>query len=293
LIDLHAHTTASDGTLTPAQLIKHAADLGLSAVAVTDHDTLEGLPEALAAGERLGVEVVRAIEISLDYKGPKVAGRSGWMHLLVYYIDPHGSLASELSDLKRWRVERNGRMIAKLNQLGVEITLDQVAAVSGGGQIGRPHFAKLLVDKGYVDDWQQAFDRYLGKGAPAYEDKRRLAPREAISKARAEGGLPVLAHPFSVGLDDGGLRRKLAEWKSMGLCGLEVIYPEHDEDYRARLSALAGELGLIETGGSDFHGANKPEIELGQGIDGNVVVADCVLRNLESLRAEVHKDIAR
>ncbi|HUU03144.1 MAG TPA: PHP domain-containing protein [Myxococcota bacterium] len=286
MIDLHAHTTASDGTLTPAQLMRHAADLGLSAVAITDHDTLEGLSEARAAGESLGVEVVPGIEISLDYKGPKTAGRSGWMHLLVYFIDPHGSLASELADLKRWRAERNGRMIGKLNELGVDITLDEIAAVSGGGQIGRPHFAAVLIEKGYVDNRQQAFDRYLAKGSPAYEDKRRLAPREAISKARAEGALPVLAHPFSLGLDDDKLREKLAEWKSMGLCGLEVIYPEHDDNYRARLAGLARDLDLVETGGSDFHGANKPEIELGRGIDGNVGVADSVLVRLNVLRKE-------
>jgi len=286
LIDLHAHTTASDGTLTPAQLIRHAADLGLSAVAVTDHDTLDGLPEARVEARRLGVELVPGIEISLDYKGPKVSGRSGWMHLLVYFIDPGGSLALELADLKRWRAERNGRMIGKLNKLGVDITLDEVVAVSGGGQVGRPHFARLLIEKGFVDNWQQAFDRYLAKGAPAYEDKRRLAPREAISKARAEGALPVLAHPFSLGLDDDNLQKKLVEWKSMGLSGIEVIYPDHDDDYRARLAGLARDLDLIETGGSDFHGTNKPEIELGRGIDGNIGVADSVLVRLNTLRRE-------
>lgn len=282
MIDLHAHTTASDGSLTPTQLVELAAKLDLSAVAVTDHDTLEGLSEALAAGAREGIEVVPGIEISLEFRGPKVAGRPGWMHLLVYYVDPQGALAAELSELQRWRAERNGRIIAKLNRLGVEITLDEVAAVSGGGQIGRPHFAKVLVEKGCVDDRQQAFDRYLGKGAQAYEDKRRLEPAEAIAKARAEGALPVLAHPFSLGLDDDQLKQRLAEWKSIGLCGLEVVYPVQDAELRARLGALADELGLVKTGGSDFHGANKPEIQLGHGIDGNVRVPDSVLRELKA-----------
>jgi 3',5'-nucleoside bisphosphate phosphatase len=283
LIDLHTHTTASDGTLTPSQLVRHAAALGLTAIAVTDHDTMEGTEEALKEGEKTGVRVVPGVEISLDFKGPKVNGRSGWMHLLVYFLGKDTPLAAELASLQQWRTERNQRMIRKLNELGLEVTLAEVAAVSGGGQIGRPHFARVLVDKGHVPDVQAAFDRYLGKGAPAYEDKRRLAPDDAISRARDDGAVPVLAHPCFLGLPDIELRKKLAHWKSMGLAGIEITYPDQDADYRKRLSDLACDLDLVATGGTDFHGANKQEIELGSGIDGNVTVEDSVLDQLSTL----------
>ena len=303
MIDLHAHTTASDGTDTPAELVQRAHNAGLSAVAVTDHDTLDGVPEALAEGERLGITVVPGTEISLDYKGPKLeSGRSGWMHLLVYWLDGlrssrnqepgtrnqeriiDGPLAGELRELQRWRAERNDRIVSKLNQLGLALTLDEVIAVSGGGQVGRPHFARVLLDKGYVKHRQQAFDQYLAKGAPAYEDKRRLAPEDAISRARAEGAVPVLAHPFSLGLNDDELRAQLATWKRAGLCGIETIYPEHSPELTARLNGVARTLELAATGGSDFHGGNKTGVELGTGKGRNVRVEDSVLKALNAQR---------
>jgi len=310
MIDLHTHTTASDGTFTPAELVRRAKAIGLTAVAITDHDTLDGLPEALSEGERQGITVVPGTEISLDYKGPRLeSGRSGWMHLLVYWVDgladprnqepgtrnqeraeganlaySEGALAVELRELQRWRAERNQRIIAKLNQLGLELTLDEVVAASGGGQVGRPHFARVLLDKGYVKHRQEAFDRYLTKGAPAYEDKRRLGVEDAISRARAEGAVPVLAHPFSLGLNDEDLRARLAAWKRSGLCGIETIYPEHSNEFRARLNGMARTLDLIATGGTDFHGANKPGQELGRGRDRNVRVEDRVLEDLFAMR---------
>ncbi len=280
MIDLHAHTTASDGTCTPTELVQVAHQAGLKAVAVTDHDTVDGVAEAMAEGKRLGVEVVPAVEISIDYKGPKVNGRSGWMHLLVYDLQLDGPLARELRELQLWRAQRNDRIIAKLNELGLAITLEDVRAVSGGGQIGRPHFATAMLEKGYIKERQEAFDKYLAKGAPAYEDKRRLSIEDSLKKARAEGATPVLAHPFSLGLDEAGLKQQLSQWKALGLQGVEVIYPEQDAAFRSELSRVAVELELIQTGGSDFHGDNKPTIQLGSGIDGNVQVPDGVLDSL-------------
>ncbi len=279
-IDLHTHSTASDGTMTPEQLVKHAAELGLKAIALTDHDTVEGVVEAMEAGERFGVIVVPGVEISLDYKGPKVDGRSGWMHLLVYNINLGGKLAAELSHLQKWRKNRNHRIIEKLRNLGLDISLDEVAAVAGGGQLGRPHFARVMLQKGYVEKLQDAFDKYLAKGAPAYEDKRRLSIKEALDLAIADGAVPVLAHPFSLGLSTQELHAKLKEWKALGLVGLEVEYPEHDDDYRESLTKMAEELDLIITGGSDFHGDNKPDVRLGSGINGNIEIDEKILGEL-------------
>jgi len=282
IVDLHTHTTASDGTLTPAELVRLAAGEGLVGVAVTDHDTVDGVAEAAAMGERLGVKVIPGVEISLEYKGPRVGARSGWMHLLVYHLPLDGPLANELREMQAWRAARNDRMIAKLCELGLEMTLDEVAAASGGGQIGRPHFAKVMLEKGYVETRQEAFDRYLAKGAPAYEDKRRLAPDDAISRARAEGAVPVLAHPYSLGLAVDALREQLIHWRDLGLCGLEVIYPSHGPELRETFAAIAADLGLIATGGTDFHGDNKPEIKLGSGENGNVTVPAVVLSEIRA-----------
>ena len=281
-IDLHAHTTASDGTMTPRELVRHAQEQGLAAVAITDHDTIDGVQEAQAEGELAGIEVVPGVEISLEYKGPRVGGRSGWMHLLVYFLAPHGPLATELTEMQRWRAERNVRIIARLNELGLSMTLDEVAAASGGGQIGRPHFASVMLDKGYVATRQEAFDKYLAKGAPAYEDKRRLFPDDAIARARAEGAVPILAHPYSLGLPRDELIAKVKHWKKLGLCGFEVDYSEHDEALREDLRAMARDLQMIASGGSDFHGTNKLSISLGQGVDGNVKVSYHVLDEIKA-----------
>jgi predicted metal-dependent phosphoesterase TrpH len=282
--DLHAHTTASDGTKSPTALVQLAAAEGLVGLAVTDHDTVDGIAEAMAEGDRAGIEVVPGVEISLEYKGPKVGNRSGWMHLLVYHLPLDGPLADDLREMQAWRAARNTLMIEKLCELGLEMSLDEVAAASGGGQIGRPHFARVMLDKGYVETRQEAFDRYLAKGAPAYLDKQRLSPDDAIARARAEGAVPVLAHPYSLGIGGDDLRTRVTHWRDRGLCGLEVIYPEQDREVRAFFAGLADDLGLIATGGTDYHGDNKPHIALGRGIDGNVTVPASVL---DEIRARV------
>lgn len=257
-VDLHTHSTASDGSYAPAEVVRLAKEGGLKALALTDHDTIDGLPEAIAAGKALGVEVIPGIEISARFPG-------GSMHILGYCIDYHNGLLDErLSVLKKARADRNPQIIAKLNALGLKITMDQVARISGGGQIGRPHIARALLEAGYVHDIQEAFDRYLRNGAPGHVHKFRFPQEEAIAMIREARGIPVLAHPFTLDLGSAfALRNLLQDLKAMGLAGIEVYYAEHTPEQEALYLKLARELGLLITGGSDFHGQNKPEVALG------------------------------
>lgn len=258
-IDLHTHSTASDGSYPPREVIRLARERGLKAMALTDHDTIDGLPEAMAAGAEFGVEVIPGVEISAE--SPR-----GSMHILGYFLDYQSELlARRLGVLKQARLDRNPQIIAKLNRLGIPLTLEQVAAISGGGQMGRPHIAQALLRGGFVRSLQEAFDKYLGNDGQAYVNKFRFPPDEAIAMIRESRGVPVLAHPFTLGLPSAdALRPRLIELKKLGLAGLECYYPEHSPGQQAMYLALARELGLLITGGSDFHGANKPEVHLGR-----------------------------
>ncbi|MBW1918410.1 MAG: PHP domain-containing protein [Deltaproteobacteria bacterium] len=258
-VDLHTHSTASDGSFRPQELVTMARDRGLRAMALTDHDTIDGVAEAIQAGAQLGIEVIPGIEISADFP-------EGTMHILGYFIDYQQPLFNQqLQVLKEARAHRNPRIVEKLNQLGLTISWEDILQVSGGGQIGRPHIARALVVKGYVQDQQEAFDQYLRQGGPAYVPKFRLPPAEAIALIRQAQGIPVLAHPFTLGLGLEQLKAQLQELQELGLAGLEVYYPEHSPNMQADYFRLTQELGLLVTGGSDFHGANKPGIELGKG----------------------------
>jgi hypothetical protein len=262
-IDLHTHTTASDGSLTPSQLVRYAKKKGLTVIAVTDHDTVDGNAEAVAEGERQAITVVPGVEISVDYS-------PGSMHMLGFFIDiKNTGLSEKLRLLQDSRADRNPRIIQKLNTLGVNITYQEVIAQSGGGQVGRPHIAQVLVQKGYTQSVQEAFNRYLGKGAPAYSDKFRLEPADAISMITGAGGVPVLAHPFTLNCANTdeleGLVRQLA---SLGLAGMEVYYTEHSSKQVSVYESIARRHNLLITGGSDFHGANVEGIELGKGRGG-------------------------
>jgi predicted metal-dependent phosphoesterase TrpH len=258
LIDLHVHSTASDGSYRPAEVARLAKEAGLKAVALTDHDTTDGLAEALAAGAELGVEVIPGVEISTRFTDDT-------MHILGYFLDFHsGRLAERLAVLKQARKDRNPKIIAKLNALGIPITMEQVEQASGGGQVGRPHIARVLLASGYVRSMQQAFDIYLKNGGKAYVAKYRFPPAEALEMIREAGGVPVLAHPFTLGLGSAmALRDLLQNLKSLGLAGIEVFYAEHTPEQEAMYLRLAQELGLLVTGGSDFHGDNKPDVTLG------------------------------
>lgn len=259
-IDLHLHTTASDGVKTPSEMVRYAKAKGLQAISITDHDTIEGLEEGLAEGERLGFEVIPGIEISAEHS-------PGSMHLLGYFIDiHHPTLNEKLKYLQRAREERNPKMVEKLNRLGVKITYEEVVKASGGGQVGRPHFAQVLIEKGYVRNFQEAFDRYLKKGASAYVDKLRLTPAEAIHLISEARGVPVLGHPNTLGLNGAkGLESLIGDLLKDGLKGIEVYYPEHSSTEVAQYKTLAERNGLIMTGGTDYHGIEKESLDVGVG----------------------------
>lgn len=258
-VDLHTHSTASDGSFPPAEVVRMAKEAGLKAMALTDHDTTDGLAEALAAGEKLGVEVIPGVEISAQHIDDS-------MHVLGYFLDLFGGrLEERLGVLKQARKDRNPKIIAKLNALGINITIEQVERISGGGQVGRPHIARALLESGYVGSMQQAFDIYLRNGGKAYVAKYRFPPAEALEMIREAKGVPVLAHPFTLGLGNpAALKALLQDLKAHGLAGIEVFYADHTPEQEALYLKLAQELGLLITGGSDFHGANKPEVTLGQ-----------------------------
>lgn len=259
LVDLHTHSNASDGTMKPGELVRLAKERGLKAIALTDHDTIDGLAEAVAAGRQWGVEVIPGLEISARHPG-------GSMHIVGLFLDYEDALLSRrLAVLKEARKDRNPRIIAKLNALGIPLKMAQVERFSGRGQMGRPHIARALYEAGFVRSIQEAFDIYLGNEGKAYVSKFRFPPEEAIEMIREAHGVPVLSHPFTLGLPSPeALRERLQELAGLGLAGIEVFYPEHSPEQEALYLALARELGLLVTGGSDFHGDNKPEVVLGR-----------------------------
>ena len=258
-VDLHCHSTASDGTLSPAEVVDLAVSSGLSALALTDHDTIEGVAEAAGAARKVGLDFVPGIEISCDVPRPAT------MHLLGYGFDPRNPVLLDLTTrLIEGRNDRNPRIIRKLNELGVTITMEEVEAEAGGTVVGRPHIAAVLLRKGYVSSIKQAFDKYLAQGAPAYFDKERLTPKQAIGLVLESGGVPVLAHPVQLRTEnDAQLERIVKDLTDLGLVGLEVIHSDHDAALVEKYSMLAERYGLIKTGGSDFHGTNKKDITLG------------------------------
>ncbi len=271
IVDLHVHSNASDGTFAPAEVVRLAKEGGLKAVALTDHDTTDGLAEAEAAGRTLGIEVIPGVEVSARFA-------TNSMHILGYFIDYHdGALEERLGVLKGARAERNPKIIAKLNDLGIKVTMAQVEQISGGGQVGRPHIARALMEGGYVRSIQQAFDIYLRNGGKAYVPKFRFQPEVALAMIREARGLPVLAHPFTLGLGSAmALKNLLQELKAVGLAGVEVFYSEHTREQEALYLKLAREVGLLVTGGSDFHGLNKPEVALGRMPSQNRLTYDLV-----------------
>ena len=273
-IDLHTHTTASDGTLSPAALVDYARTKGLEALAITDHDTVEGLAEAAAAAARTVFEVVPGVEISAEYP-------QGTLHILGYYIDyNNASFLKQLSVLQDARADRNPRIVLKLQALGLAITYAEIEQEAGTGLVGRPHFAQVLVKKGYVKDPQQAFDRYLKKGAAAYEEKFRFPVKDAIRMIAEAGGMPVLGHPVTLNCSTLQLETEVTAWKDFGLQGLEVYYPEHDAVQTRLYEELARRHDLVATGGSDFHGNMIKGVELGSG-RGNLNIPYAVLERLK------------
>lgn len=265
-IDLHTHSTASDGSLTPRALAEAAARAGLSAVAITDHDTVDGAGEFLAACAEYGVEGIAGVEISAKFRTE--------MHILGLFIDyTDTAFLKELSFLKNARSIRNREMIEKLSDAGFDISESDILALKPGATLentGRAHIASVLASRGAVASIQEAFDLYLSKGMPFYVPRKTYPPKESIELIKKAGGLAVLAHPIYITRDRDELTELLGDLKSCGLDGVEVMYSKYDAEYTAMCGNIADRLGLLKTGGSDFHGANKPDIELGHVFGGAV-----------------------
>jgi len=280
--DFHTHSNASDGSYSPGDLVKLAADSGVTTMALTDHDTISGVGEAVAAGKQYNVTVIPGVEISIDFS-------PGVMHVCGYYLDiDNPELQAGLNFVQEARRNRNPKIIEKLNALGLDITLDEVKAVAGTDQVGRPHFTKVLIQKGYVQNTQEAFDKYLAKGAPAYMDKQRLPLDHAVAMIKAAGGVAVLAHPIQLKLNSWEeYSEKIAELKNAGIEGLEAFNSYQSEAENQQFYKIARELDMLITGGSDFHGEIKPKVKLGQfGKNipikiGNILIALETLRRLQ------------
>ncbi len=258
-VDMHCHSTASDGTLSPAEVVQLGRRNGLTALALTDHDTVGGVAEAAAEAAKLGVAFLPGIEISAEIPAP------GTLHILGYGVDPTSPALVEMTrQLIEGRDNRNPKMVAKLNELGVAVTMAEWEAEANGGTIGRPHLAAILVRKGYASSVKDAFNKYLGQGAAAYADKERLTSRRALEMIRESGGLPVLAHAAQLRTEnDGQLDTIVRGLVEQGLAGIEVFHSDHDAPWVAKTMALAQRYHLLKTGGSDFHGTNKKDIDLG------------------------------
>lgn len=280
-VDLHAHTTASDGSLSPRELVSAAQAIGLIAVGVTDHDTIAGWDEATAAGATLGVEVVPGVELSTAYEG-------GRFHLLGYYIDPNSDLIQTLATIQAARAGRNGVILDNLRDLGVPLEESEVRAYAGPqGQLGRPHFAQAMIARGYVATTQEAFDRYLADGKPAYAPKAVLTPEQAIAGIHEAGGVAIWAHPpYRQKLSLNELEARLRDWARWGLDGLEVVYSQYTPEEAGWAATMQNRYGILGTGGSDFHGRSKPTVRLGVTNTGGPV-PDEVLTQLKARRDSI------
>ncbi len=263
LIDLHSHTNESDGSLSPAQLISEAAAAGVRVLGITDHDTFAGYEKALPFARESGIELICGIELST-----KLYARS--VHLLGYFLSAHtlDGFRQWVAEMQESRRERNVRLAARLRDFGFEITIEEAEA-RGRGMTGRPHFAQIMVEKGYVANYRQAFDQYLDESAKAYVYRREPQLTDSIQKIRAAGGIASLAHPARV---NGDVPALLPELCDAGLNAIEAYHSDHGAEETRLYLGLSEHFGLKVTGGSDFHGEVKPEVKLGTGCDGNLKI---------------------
>ena len=258
MLDLHIHTTASDGSLTPTQVVQLARKKGFSLIAVTDHDTMGGVAEALEAGKKYNVDVVPGVEIS--------SGVTLEVHMLGYGMSPdHPVMKAMMEDMRAARVERMERIIENLQKMGIPITVEEVEAVAGGA-IGRPHIAQVLIAHGLVPDVRTAFREYIGVGAKAYVERRKMTSEQVIANIRDAGGVPVLAHGGLLRISEVELNQWIDSMAKKGLMGLECYHNAHTPQMERLLRAAAERNGLLVTGGSDFHGASRPDVEMGTGL---------------------------
>jgi 3',5'-nucleoside bisphosphate phosphatase len=273
-IDLHTHSNVSDGTDTPSELVKNAAAAGLTAVALTDHDTFDGLDEAVSEGQRIGIQVVRGMELSCQNGGLSI-------HLLMYGGDEsYQELHSEMAKVREGRTNRLKPVLAKLAELGVPVTEEAVLAKVGDSpSVGRPHIADALVEAGHVRDRKEAFDRFLADGGPAHVERYTIDVAHGIDLVTAAGGVPVIAHPWGRGRE-AALPPDYLEMlvRDHGLAGIEVDHQDHDAKTRAALRQLADRLGVLSTGSSDYHGTGKVDHDLGVNTTKPEVLAEIVRR---------------
>lgn len=281
MVDLHVHSTCSDGTFTPEELVDYAIKKGLTAFALTDHDTVSGLDRAINYAYSLRhtpvqiPEVVPGIELSTEYQGKDI-------HMVGLFIDYHQpDFARYLEDFIHSRENRNKKMCALLREHGIDITYEALLAEFPGAMITRAHFARFLLSHGYIQSLKEAFDRYVGDRCPCFVPREKVTPAQAVELILGAGGVPVLAHPILYHMSDDRLEALVAELKSIGLVGIEAIYSTYNTAEERQIRGLASKYGLKISGGSDFHGANKPKIDLGTGW-GKLYVPDEVLEKLRS-----------
>jgi len=259
LVDLHIHTTASDGVYSPRDSVRQAAEAGLRAVAVTDHDTVAGIPEALAAGREFGIEVIPGVEVSAEFE-------NGACHILGYFVDPaHRGLLDVLGEAREGRDRRNVEILERLKALGLDLAMADIASRAEDGSVTRAHFAAALLAKGYVKSWDEAFEKYLGRDRPAFVYRRRVEPAEAIRAIHDARGLAVLAHPRQLNRNPAETREWIERLAAEGLDGLETQSPDHSAGMARQYRAIGARLGLLETGGTDWHGRADADIRLGVG----------------------------
>ena len=279
-IDLHTHSLCSDGAQVPTEVVRTAAEAGLAAIALSDHDCIDGVQEAMDAGKALGVEVIPAVELS--------AQSDTELHILGYFIDIHNK---KLQDMMAYalqvRDERQEEVCRKLNEQGFDITMDELREEANGKVLCRAHFAKIMVRKGYAESVKDAFNRYLSVGCYAYSNRQALTGPEAVSLIREAGGIAVAAHLHLIKMPDDELKEYLKSLIPYGLDGIEGYYTDYTPDMETRYRAMAEELGLVISGGTDYHGANKPHISIGKG-KGDLEIPYSVLDGLRARHAEIY-----
>ena len=275
IVDFHTHSTCSDGTLTPKELVNHAKKSGLSAFALTDHDSVDGIKEAKEEAERIGIEFIPGIEFS--------AAENTETHIIGLFINPENeTLLKTIEKLKGSRKRRMEEICFKLRNLGMDITHDEALEIAGGNFVGRAHIAKLMVEKGYCETIKECFEKYIGLGKPAYAEKNELSAVEAVKAIRAAGGLAFLAHLNQTGYSLEQLEELLLKLQSAGLNGIEGYYPEYTAEQISDYRALAEKLSLCFSGGSDYHAAMKPHIQIGVGT-GDLSIPYFVLQNMKNI----------
>jgi predicted metal-dependent phosphoesterase TrpH len=261
-VDLHVHTTASDGSLSPTEVVTAARAAGVAAIAICDHDTMAGLDEASDAAKAAGIELLTGVEVSVEWPGSS-------MHILGFCVDPHDkALVDLLARFRDFRGERNRRILDRLTQLDMPLAAQAVAAHAGGETVGRLHMAQAMVDAGYAASTDEAFRRWLTRGAPAYVERVRATPQEAIATIRAAGGLAALAHPRQLHRPFVEARTAVGRLADQGLEGLEAWHPDHSADDMRMYATMAERFDLVATGGSDFHGHLRHGVALGVGRGG-------------------------